>query len=280
MKKIGFIDYYISEWHANNYPGWIRAANEMLGTDYCVAYAWAEEEISPVDGVSTADWCSNMGVTQCETIAELCEKSDVLLILAPSNPEKHLQYAKEALRYGKRTYIDKTFAPDFETAKKIFAIAEEYHTPFFSTSALRCADELKEFAGAGNIIVTGGGSNFPEYLIHTAEMAEILLADPAKKVKVECMGEQRICRVVTEKESMAAIIFSPSMGFSVSAKKKDGEYVHRDIASDFFQSLLADILRFYENGTAPFDTRETLEVMRLRSGLLKAEKTEGQWLEL
>lgn len=24
MKKIGFIDYYLSEWHANNYPIWIK----------------------------------------------------------------------------------------------------------------------------------------------------------------------------------------------------------------------------------------------------------------
>ena len=24
MKKIGFIDFYLDEWHANNYPAWIR----------------------------------------------------------------------------------------------------------------------------------------------------------------------------------------------------------------------------------------------------------------
>ena len=28
MGKIGFIDYYISEWHANNYPAWLKQANE------------------------------------------------------------------------------------------------------------------------------------------------------------------------------------------------------------------------------------------------------------
>ena len=37
-KKIGFVDYYISEWHANHYPEWIAQANEVLGTDYEVAY--------------------------------------------------------------------------------------------------------------------------------------------------------------------------------------------------------------------------------------------------
>ena len=36
-KKIGFIDLYISEWHANNYPAWIKKACEEFGYDYSVA---------------------------------------------------------------------------------------------------------------------------------------------------------------------------------------------------------------------------------------------------
>ena len=31
-----------------------------------------------------------------------------------------------ALSYGKPTYIDKTFAPDYQTAKEIFDIAKQY----------------------------------------------------------------------------------------------------------------------------------------------------------
>ena len=27
MKKIGFIDFFLDEWHANNYPKWIRQAS-------------------------------------------------------------------------------------------------------------------------------------------------------------------------------------------------------------------------------------------------------------
>ncbi len=280
MKTIGFIDYYLSEWHANNYPQWINDANEKLGTDYQVAYAWAEEDVSPIDGVTTDEWCRNMGVSACKTIEELCEKSDVILILAPSNPEKHLQYAQEALKFGKRTYIDKTFSTDYETAKKIFDIAEENNTSFFSTSALRYADELKEFANANNIIITGGGSNFPEYLVHTVEMAVVLLASPAKKVKVECMGDQRICRVIAENMTQAAIVYSPAYGFGISAEASNGRYVNRGISSNFFANLITSILKFYEDGNLPFDTEQTLEVMHLRDGLLRAENNDGNWIEL
>ena len=30
MKTIGFVDYYISEWHANNYPVWIKKICEEI----------------------------------------------------------------------------------------------------------------------------------------------------------------------------------------------------------------------------------------------------------
>ena len=117
MKTIGFIDYYLSEWHANNYPAWIKEQSDKMGEEIAVKYAWAELEKSPLDGITTEEWCDKFGVFKCETIAELCEKADYILILAPSDPEKHLGYAKEALKFRKRTYIDKTFAPDYKTAK-------------------------------------------------------------------------------------------------------------------------------------------------------------------
>ena len=278
MKKIGFVDYYISEWHANNYPDWIKQANEKLGTDYEVAYAWAEQELSPVYGETTDEWCKKMGVTRCDTIAELCEKSDVIIVLAPSNPEKHLAYAKEVLPFAKRTYIDKTFAPDFKTAKEIFEIAEKHGTPFFSTSALRYADELDTLKEATDLIITGGGGNFAEYIIHTVEMAVKLLDNPVKKVKVEAVGDQRICRAETENGSDAAIIYSPSEGFSINAKAESGGYTHCDINSEFFLNLIAEIIKFFETGVLPFDTKQTLEVMRFRTALLNAEKAPEKWV--
>ena len=131
MKKIGFVDYYISEWHANNYPVWIKE----LDCGYEVTHAWAELDVSPVDGRTTTQWCDDFGIEACNSIDDLCNKCDVIVILAPSNPEKHLGYAKEVLKFGKPTYIDKTFAPNLAEAQEIFDMAKRYRTPFFSTSA-------------------------------------------------------------------------------------------------------------------------------------------------
>ena len=153
MKTIGFIDYYLSEWHANNYPNWIKSVCEKTSKDFVVKYAWAEKDISPVDGRSTDDWCNTFGVEKCDTIAEVCQKADYIIVLAPSNPEKHLAYVKEVFKYKKNTYVDKTFAPDFATAKEMFDIANENGTKFFSSSALRYADELNDLIDSKNVVV-------------------------------------------------------------------------------------------------------------------------------
>ena len=280
MKKIGFVDYYISEWHANNYPQWIDEMNEKLGLDYKVCYAWAEQDVSPVDGVNTDQWCEKMGIERCQTVEELCEKSDVIVILAPSDPDTHLRLAQAVLPYSKRTYIDKTFAPNYETAKEIFALGEKYNTPFFSSSALRYGAELAQFKDAKNVMVTGGGRSLEEYGIHIIEMGVSILKNPAKKVKVEHIGQHRICNVVTENGSKAALIYAQGMPYRVAAELPDGTYNGQQIGGDFFKNLIADMLNFFETGKASFDPKETLEVMRLRDAILKADATENEWMDI
>ena len=50
--KLGFIDYYLDEWHANNYPARLR---ELSGGEIEVAYAFAEID-SPLGGLTTDQW--------------------------------------------------------------------------------------------------------------------------------------------------------------------------------------------------------------------------------
>ena len=279
MKKIGFVDLYISEWHANNYPAWIDEAAKKLGLDYKVAYAWAKEYVSPVDGRNTDEWCKEFGIEKCETVEELCEKSDVIVLLAPSNPEAHLELAEKVLPFGKPTYIDKTFAPDLATAKKIFELGKKYGAPFFSTSALRYAAELKEFKGVKNLFLTGGGRSLDEYIIHPVEMAISLFGGAFDRVKCEPMGQQVYIKA-EGKDNQLVIMFSPAFGYSLSGEFSDGSVKKQDVSGSFFQNLIEDILLFFENGNLPFDSAETLEVMRLRDGILAAEKSPDTWVEI
>lgn len=281
MKKIGFIDYYLSEWHADNYPNWIKEANAALGTDYQVAFGWAELDVSPRDGVTTAQWCEKFGVTPCATLEEICEKSDVLLILAPSDPEKHLPYAKVALTYGKPTYIDKTFSPNLAEAKEMFSIAAAHGTPLFSSSALRYATELESVSGCRRIMTTGSGRSADEYIVHQAEMVVKKLGLGAKTAMAEPWGEDEVIFRVGYDDGRSAVMSytqkaSPFTLYMVGKEKTSWKKVD----SAFFPALLTDILRFYEEKTVSFDVAETLEVMKIREGVLKARETPNAWISL
>lgn len=281
MKTIGFVDYYISEWHANNYPIWIKEINENEGKDFCVKYVWAEEYVSPVDGRNTDEWCAEFGAEKCETIDELCEKCDYVLVLAPTNPEKHLGYAKEVLKYKKNTYIDKTFAPDYATAKEIFDIAEKYGTKFFSTSALRYATELDDLVESKNVVAYhGNGTSLEEYVIHQIEMVVKTMALEPEAVRVEKHGPQYFCKVKFPQDKNAVIAWVPGMPFSIGAQKADGKSCYRSIKSDFFRILLADIIRFYETGEVSFDTKQTLSAIKIRDAIMEGKEKPGEWIAL
>ncbi len=274
MKKIGFVDFYISEWHANNYPAWIKSACGDLGLDYQVAYAWAEEYISPVDGKNTDEWCREFGATKCDTLEELCEKSAVILVLSPSNPEKHLGYAQTVLKYGKRTYIDKTFAPNLDHAKQIFDIAKEYKTPFFSTSALRCATELDALDNVNEVIVYGSGGSVDEYIIHQIEMVVKKLGVGATAVTCKKVGKE-YCFFVDYNDERSALMNYGAYPF-YAFLRNDEKCVKNTVNSDFFKLLIKDIINFYETGKLSFAPEQTLEAIAIRDAVLKSVQSEGE----
>ena len=276
MKTVGFIDYFLNEWHANEYPAMIRAYNEKNGTDYQVKYAWAEMDIP--GGMSTDEWCELHGVIRCNSIKELCAKCDCVFVLAPSNPEKHLEYAKTALKYGKRTYIDKTFAPNYAEAAEIFALADQYGTECFSTSALRYGTELDTFENPQKVITTGAGRTPEEYIVHQVEMIVKLLGCNVKALKAQKESDTRVVYDIAFADNKSATaIWDQSLGFTATAINEKGEEDKKAINSPFFKILLDKIIVFFETGEVDFDRAETLTGMKLRERMLV---NEGEWEEI
>ena len=117
-KKIGFIDYFLDEWHALNYPKFIKDATDG---EFEVAYAYAE--IDKPGGMTTDEWCEKFGVQRLDSIDEVVEKSDCIIVLSPDNPERHWDLCQKPLRSGKCVYVDKTFALEKATAEALVKIA-------------------------------------------------------------------------------------------------------------------------------------------------------------
>ncbi len=55
---------------------------------------------------------------------------------------------------------------------------------------------------------------------------------------------------------------------------------YRVVKSEYFKNLAADMLRFFEEGTTSFDVSETLEVMKVSDGALRAVNCKGEWITL
>ena len=283
MKKIGFVDYYISEWHANNYPAWFKETTAALGYEYEVAYAWAQEYVSPVDGRNTDEWCEAMGVTRCQTVEELCEKSDVIVLLAPSNPEQHLQLAQKVLPYGKRTYIDKSFADTVENAEAIVALAKEYGTPFFSSSALRYATELNAVGPCRSMTTMGGYWSVEEYIIHQAEMIVKKIGVGAREIKGQKITDNEYTFTIRYDDDRSAGMHFVKAGlpYTVLMTKGDGsDAVYKTVQSDPFKGLIHDMLVFFETGEGAVDVAETLEVNRIMVAAIKAKNAPDTWVNV
>lgn len=278
MIKIGFIDYYLDEWHANNYPTWIA---ERLDGKYGVCYAYGKINSPKVGGLTNQAWADKYGVELVDSIEELIQKSDRIVVLAPDNPETHEELTELALQSGKPVYIDKTMAPDKAAALRIFANADQYGTKCYSTSALRFAEEL---AGIDKTqihhVYTEGPGNFEVYAIHQIEQIVMLMETPAKRVMFT--GDSVHPSLVIEfvDGRMAQLRQCNEMNFrlvTADVANVGKEYVMR---SDFFGRFIDNMLEFFETEEVKVPHSQTVDVIAIREAGMRAAEKPFVWVEL
>lgn len=274
--KIGFIDYYLDEWHANAYPKMIREAS---GGEVEVVYAYGQIA-SPLTGRDSEAWCIKRGLTLCTSIEEVIEKSDALVVLSPDNCEMKEELSRLALQSGKRVYVDKTFAPDRKTAEGMFALAQQYHTPCYSTSALRFADEYQPYLGRKIQAMSLCGPNEMEtYSVHQLEPLMMLMQGSVRRVMT--MKEGGWVNVMLEWEDgrNASIVCTGSeeTPFAANILTDTGsEYVK--VESSFFERFIENLVAFFRTGEIPVAHEQTVEIMAVRAAILKAMDTPAVWV--
>lgn len=285
VKTIGFIDYFLDEWHANQYPAWLRRWAAELNLNWDVAYGWAD--IDKPGGLSTEQWCKTHGVQRAESLEELVERSDAMIVLSPDHPEHHVRLAELALRSGKPTYIDKTFAPDRAAAVDLFERAEAGGTPLFSTSALRYAEQIiaaNATVGANDIshlAVTGPGA-FENYAVHQLEMIVTLLGTKATRLKSLSApngGRHLLIEFEGDRQATFLQINNAPFQFMIQPRgEADGLIVPE--CSDFFPGLMKEMLHFFESGKPPVPREQTLAVMALLDAGRAALERRDEWIQV
>ena len=276
-KKIGFIDYYLDEWHANNYPAWIEKATQG---ECKVTYAYGEID-SPIGGRTTEQWCADMQIERCMSIDELLEKSDYIILLSPDNPEMHWPLCQKPLRCGKRIYVDKTFAPTAQIARDLFALAEEYNTPMFSSSALRFAKELQELPEKEvRFVLLSGPGNPSNYLIHQIEPMVALIKEKAVRVLYTGVEGAYSYTVEFENGKLGVANLMIDGAFQTTIKFADGQIVAIPESTETFDRQIPAILHFFETGALPVDKKETIIIAEILEAAHKAEEIPGTWVTI
>ena len=277
MKKIGFIDYYLDEWHANNYPSFIK---ERSGGRYEVCYAYGKID-SPIGGMTNEEWSKKQNIPLLDSIEEVVEKSDVLIVLSPDNPEMHEELTDYPLKSGKCVYVDKTFATDKETAVKIFENADRHGTKCFSSSALRFASEL-ENVDKDKIykIYSEGPGSYEIYSIHQIEPVVMLMGCRAKRIMG--LGDIDHPSVIIEFEDgrLAQLHQCAECDFKITTADANNNACTYTITSEYFGLFIDAVIKFFDTETIPVSHEQTTDVMAIREAGMRALKNPFQWIEL
>lgn len=277
MKKIGVIDYYLDQYHFENYPTWIREAS---GGESQIVYAWAK--MDKPDGKTNAQCCAEQGIELLDDVNELIEKSDCLIVMSPDNPEMHEELCALPLASGKPTYVDKTFAVDRETALRIIEMARKGNTPFFSTSALRYSREYADVNKEGiEFISSRGPGMFGNYGIHQLEPIICMMGAGVEKIMFTGT-ESTPAFVLRYRDGRCATMVQLGWecDFSVAINYKGDHARVIQGASDFYQQFIKQLVAFFEDGVPRVPAEETLQVITILEYGHKAMSTPDQWVKL
>jgi predicted dehydrogenase len=261
-KRIGFVDYEADNWHSNVYLAAFR--KELKSRGFTVTGSTAVKE------KSGRKWAAANDVPYFDDAEEMDERVDYYIVLAPSNPEVHLDLCRRVFPYGKPTYVDKTFAPDLETARKIFALASKHHVPMETTSALRytAVQEYACEAGRRNVrhmVAWGGGRSFEEYAVHPVEMVVSTMGPGVRSLMRRGVGKysQLLLDFTGGRTAVVNVYVKADTGFaaSITTRKKT---VHIPVdTSRIFIDAASAILDLFETGRPSIDRHETLAVMKI-----------------
>lgn len=285
MLKIGFADYYLDNWHANNYPQFLRETIERYALDAEITHAYALHNRE--GGLSTAEWCRERNILAVGSMRELVDSVDAIMVIAADDARWHEEVASLALQSGKAVFVDKTFAPDLATAKRMFALADAHGTAVFSSSAQRyCQSVLDYIALHGknaSFVSTVGPHSLDSYAVHQLEVISALMGTGVKRLKAFSLGEAVTQLILDFGEGrMASFMQSPQpyaeFNFMVS-NGSEGERLASD-DSNFYHNLCKVILDFFTSRVLPVSQQETLEIIAIIETARVARKNPDKWFTI
>ena len=234
----------------------------------------------------TAQLKKEFGVKIVDTIEELCERVDAVM-LESVDGRPHLEQARPVIAARKRLFIDKPLAGSLRDAAEIVRLAKASNVPIFSSSSYRYYESLRTVketdVGELKAVISYGPAHlephhpdFFWYGVHPAEALYTLLGQ----------GCESVVRTATaETDVVTGNWRGGKVGMLVGLRK--GATPHKVIAfgtkavaeqngSGNYAPLIREVMKFFQTGIPPIPPEETLELFAFMEAADESKRQGGK----
>jgi predicted dehydrogenase len=265
-----------------------KAEGDLAGVRVVAAYPGGSPDVAASrDRVAgfTAELRDKFKVAIVDSIDDLLTRVDVVL-LESVDGRPHRDQVRPVLRAHKPVFIDKPLAGSLADAIEIVQLAEETHTPCFSSSSLRFSPEVVALKNDPKIGAIQGCDTYspcsleehhPDlfwYGVHGVEMLYTLMGTGCEKVTraqskdtelvtgVWKDGRIGTFRGLRGKSGYGALVFG-AKGIAPSG------------GSGGYEPLLVEICKFFRTGKPPISLQETLEILTFMEAADESKRQGG-----
>jgi predicted dehydrogenase len=262
-------------------------APELGGYRVVAAYPYGsrtiESSASRIPGYT--EQVRAQGVEIVGSIAELLGKVDAVL-LNTNDGRLHLEQALEVFRAGKPVFIDKPIAASLADAIAIFAAAERYGVPTFTSSSLRYTPDVQAVR-AGSIGTVVGADAFSPATLEATHPDLFWYGIHGVEILISVMGTG--CESVIRQHTPGADVVTCTWrdgrigtfrglrdgrtGYGGTAFGTEGIKVLTYPGG--YDGLTREIAAFFASGVAPVSAAETLEIVAFMEAAEESKRRGG-----
>lgn len=229
-----------------------------------------EQSISRVDGY-TEQLVNDWGVEIVDSIADLCERVDAVLITSLDG-RPHLAQAREVIEAGKPMFIDKPLAGSLADAIEIARLARDAGVPWFGGSSLRWWSGIRDAVDpevVGDILGCDAYSpcyyepNHPDLFWYGVHGVETLYAAMGP-------GCQTVTRIQTGDTDLVVGVWDDGRIGTFRGTRAGrhgygatifGSQAIVTVDGHSYKGMIEEIVRFFQTGEPPIGVEEMLETL-------------------
>lgn len=282
--KVGFIDHHLANYHANKFLRIFREGKAGADVEVACAYESHPE--------GDEDWCGKNNVPRAASPAEVIERSDAILVLAPDNIEAHIELSKDVLQSGKPVFVDKVLAETIDEARIIISSAKAAGSPIMSSSSLRFSVELEQLIslvgeGPHDQVFSRGFGKWRQYAVHTIQPALRLMGGRVKRVIDTGKDTSHVITIENDQGHRAHMDLRLSDNQMESTPWQVGLLHHNNYElitikqfDEFYVNLAKQMIKFFQTGQSPVPVEEMLDVVIVEVCANNSFINGGQWVDV